>query len=235
MNEAKEKWDSSNVSKAVSSAMGSVPQGTKDMLASHAGELFDRKNLRGFAACFGMEEDKPFSIEKSFGPLKDRVTTNLQFFYLNYVLFGAFLFCVTLIVSPSAIVGIGALLVVWYLFIQRAKQQKPITILGKELTDKQATDCLIVLSAVVLYFILEGIFWYALGTTALLTILHAATRSEFNYQEVPSADDELAKAGKTMGETTSLLNNPSKVSSIKVSSIKGLKQARGKVIRFFQV
>eukprot|EP00526_Cylindrotheca_closterium_P020708 CAMPEP_0113601078 /NCGR_PEP_ID=MMETSP0017_2-20120614/42_1 /TAXON_ID=2856 /ORGANISM="Cylindrotheca closterium" /LENGTH=211 /DNA_ID=CAMNT_0000509357 /DNA_START=56 /DNA_END=691 /DNA_ORIENTATION=+ /assembly_acc=CAM_ASM_000147 len=210
MNEAKEKWDSSNVSKAVNSAVAAVPQGTKDFLSSTTGELFDRKNLRGFKACFGMGEDKPFSSEKSFGPLKERVTTNLTFFYLNYVLFGALVFCLTMIGSPSAIIGIGALAVVWFLFIQRAKQNKPITILGKELTDKQATDGLILITAVVLFFILEGVFWYALGTTVLLTILHAATRSEFNYQEVPSADDELAKAG----EASSLLNSAAKVSNV---------------------
>lgn len=214
MNEAKEKWDSSNVSKAVNQAVATVPQGTKDFLKSTTGELFDRKNLRGFQACFGLGEDKPFSIEKSLGPLKERVTGNLQFFYLNYMLFGAFLFCLTLVVSPSAIIGIGALVGVWYLFIQRANQNKPISIMGKELTDKQAADGLILITAVVLFFILENIFWYAFGTTLLLTIVHAATRSEFNYKEVPSANDELAKAGKAVGEATSLLNNATKASNV---------------------
>lgn len=209
-----EKWDSSNVSKAVNKAVAAVPQSTKDFLTSTTGELFDRKNLRGFQACFGLGEGKPFSIEKSFGPLKERVTSNMQFFYLNYVLLGAILFCLTLVVSPSAIIGIGGLVVVWYLFIQRAKQQKPISILGKELTDKQATDILIVITALVLFFILENIFWYAFGTTLFLTIVHAATRSEFNYQEVPSADDELAKAGKAVGEASALLKNAGKVSSM---------------------
>jgi len=206
MNEAKEKWDSSTVNKAVNSATGSVPQGTKDFLASTTGKLFDRKNLRGFKACFGIGEEKPFSFEMSFQPVKERVTNNLTFFYLNYLLLGALLFCLTMVVSPSAIIGIGALVVVWYLFIQRAKQGKTIVILGKEITDKLATDVLIVLSALVLFFILEGIFWYALGTSVVLTLLHAATRNEFSYQEVESADDELVKAGKTVGEATSLLN-----------------------------
>ncbi|CAJ1966495.1 unnamed protein product [Cylindrotheca closterium] len=208
MNEAKEKWDSSNVSKSLNKAVAAVPQSTKDMLASKSGELFNRSNLRGFQACFGIGQNdgnSAFSMEKSFGPLKNRVTTNLQFFYLNYLLLGAFLFCLTLIVSPSAIIGMGLLVVVWILFIQRAKQEKPLSICGKELTDKHATDVLIVLTAVVLFFILEGAFWYALGTTLLLTILHAATRSEFDYEEVASADDELAQAEKTVGENTKLM------------------------------
>ena len=48
----------------------------------------------------------------------ERVKHNLSFFYLNYALLTALLFCLTLLISPSAIIGIGLLGFAWMAVIR---------------------------------------------------------------------------------------------------------------------
>ena len=45
--------------------------------------------------------------------ITERIRHNLIFFHLNYVLVTAVLFCLTLLISPSAIIGIGLLGFAW--------------------------------------------------------------------------------------------------------------------------
>lgn len=66
-----------------------------------------------------MGEERPFYVEKSPTLLVARVKHNLLFFYLNYLLLTAFLFCLTLLISPSAIIGIALLAGAW-LYVVRS-------------------------------------------------------------------------------------------------------------------
>jgi hypothetical protein len=96
----------------------SIPQGTKDYFSQTTGQLFSREKLRSITLYFGIGEERPFYVEKSPVLLAARVKHNLQFFYLNYLALTAVLFCLTLLISPSAIIGIGLLGLLWLYVIR---------------------------------------------------------------------------------------------------------------------
>ena len=60
----------------------------------------------------------------------ERVKHNLSFFYLNYALLTALLFALTLLISPSAIIGIGLLGFAWMAVI-RATAEGSVEIKGE--------------------------------------------------------------------------------------------------------
>lgn len=115
----KEKWDQSGANEALARMTASIPQGTKEYISLTSQQLFDRKHLRSVTVVFGIGEERPFYLEKSPALLLARVKHNVGFFYLNYLLMTAVLFCLTLLISPSAIIGIGLLAMAWMYVIRR--------------------------------------------------------------------------------------------------------------------
>lgn len=126
----KEKWDSSGASQAMSNFSARIPDSTKDYISSTTGQLFSRDQLRTISVCFGIGEERPFYIEKNPALIAERVKHNLQFFYLNYLLLTAVLFCLTLLTSPLAIIGIGLLGALW-MYVIKASQSGSLKIAGK--------------------------------------------------------------------------------------------------------
>ena len=126
----KNAWDKSGGSQALSSIQSSLPQGTKDYIANAQNKVFNRKNLRSPTVFFGFGEEKPFYLERVPSLITERVKHNLSFFYLNYALLTTLLFCLTLLISPSAIIGIGLLGFAWMAVI-RATSEGSVQIKGE--------------------------------------------------------------------------------------------------------
>lgn len=80
--------------------------------------MFNREHLRSFSVVFGFGEERPFYIEKVPALLVERLRHNFSFFYLNYMALTAVLFCLTLLISPTAIIGIGLLGFAWIYMIR---------------------------------------------------------------------------------------------------------------------
>ena len=114
----------------MSRVAASVPQGTKDYFSSTTGELFNRQRMRSVSVCFGFGEERPFYVEKSPSLLVSRVKHNLSFFYLNYMIVIGILFCLTLLITPSAIIGIGLLGALWA-YVIRQTQSGSLVVAGK--------------------------------------------------------------------------------------------------------
>ena len=114
---SKEKWDSSGGNEALGRASAAIPESTRQMV----GSLFKREQIRGPGVCFGIGEERPFYVEKTPSLLVERLRHNMTFFYLNYTILTGVLFCLTLLVSPSAIIGIGILAVVWFWLIKASQ------------------------------------------------------------------------------------------------------------------
>lgn len=108
----------------------SVPQGTKDYFVSATGQVFNKQKLRSVSVCFGIGEERAFYVEKAPALLVARVKHNLTFFYLNYMMLTAALFCLTLVISPTAVIGIGLLGALW-LYVIRQTQNGAMLIYGK--------------------------------------------------------------------------------------------------------
>lgn len=62
-----------------------------------------------------------------------------------------------------------------------------------------------VFSAVVLIYLLSSIFWWTLGSSALLVAAHAALRDASMHQD---GDDEVAMVGEFSGESAAFLGEP---------------------------
>lgn len=76
-----------------------------------------------------MGEEKPFYLERVPSLVTERLRHNLSFFYLNYILITTVLFCLTMITSPSAIIGIGLLGFAWMAVI-RATSEGSVQVKG---------------------------------------------------------------------------------------------------------
>jgi hypothetical protein len=181
----------------------SVPQGTKDYFSTTTGQVFSRDRLRGVTLCFGIGEERPFYVEKVPALLIARLKHNLTFFYLNYIIVTALLFCMTLMVSPSAIVGIGLLGALWF-YVIRQTQTGSLVILGKNISQNQATIGLMGVSALVLFYLLSGIFWWAVFSSGFLVLIHAGLRDASMHQD---GDDHVDMVGEVPGETAAFLGD----------------------------
>jgi len=202
---SKEKWDSSGANEAMSKFSASIPDSTKDYISQTTGQLFSRQRLRPVSVCFGIGEERAFYVEKTPSLLVARIKHNAQFFYLNYLLMLAVLFGLTLFVTPSAIIGI-ALLAGGWMYVIRASQSGSLKIGSFSISQSQATMAMGVISAFSLIWILSGVFWWALGSSGFLTVLHAALRDASMHQdgedqvtmvgEVPPAGEQAAFLGQ---------------------------------------
>jgi len=192
MNTAKEKWDSSGATEAMSRFSASIPESTKDYLSQTTGQLFSREKLRSVSVCFGIGEERAFYVEKNPSLLVARIKHNAQFFYLNYLLMLAVLFGLTLFVSPSAIIGIALLAGAW-VYVIRASQTGSLKVGAFSISQTQATVAMAVISAFVLIWILSGVFWWALGSSGFLSVLHAALRDASMHQD---GEDQVTMVGE---------------------------------------
>ena len=119
MGSVSEKWNSSGASDAVARINANIPQGTKDMLSSASSKIqFRREHLRSPTVFFGFGGEKPFYLEKNPALLMPRLNHNVKFFYLNYAVLTGILFMLTVLVSPSALIGMALLAFAWMSIIK---------------------------------------------------------------------------------------------------------------------
>jgi len=178
----KSAWDKSGASNVLASAQSNLPQGAQDTLAVAKSRIFNRQNLRSPAVFFGIGEEAPFYLERVPSLITSRLQHNLSFFYLNYAAVTALLFCLTLLISPTAIIGIGLLGMAWLALI-RATSEGSIKVKGITVTQKQATLAMSILSVLVLIWLLNHIFWMTIGTSGFLCGVHCLLRDASMHKD----------------------------------------------------
>jgi len=201
MSSAKEKWNSSGANEAMGRVSASIPDSTKN----YVGSLFKREHLRGIAVFFGIGEERPFYVEKTPSLLVERLRHNITFFYLNYMILTGVFFCLTLLISPSAIIGIGLLALAW-MWVIKASQSGSLTISGINIPQKTATLAMGVISIFVLLYLLSSIFWWTLFSSGFLIAVHAFLRDASMHKDM---DDMVAMEGDLHlgeGEDDAFLN-----------------------------
>jgi hypothetical protein len=100
----------------------------------------NRENLKGVTVYFGIGEERPFYVEKVPSLLMERIRLNLSLFYLNYMLLTAVLFVLTLLISPSAIIGIGLLGLAW-MYVIKSTQSGSMPIYGTSIFCVERVPC----------------------------------------------------------------------------------------------
>ncbi|GKY93408.1 hypothetical protein MPSEU_000308400 [Mayamaea pseudoterrestris] len=196
---AKEKWDASGANEAVGRLNASIPDSTRTLVSS----MFKREHLRSVSVVFGLGEERPFYVEKTPSLLVERLRHNMVFFYLNYMFITAILFCLTLLISPGAIIGIGLLAMAWVALI-RASQSGSLRIGSISIPQKTATIGMGGVSIFVLLYILSNIFWWTLFSSGFIVAAHAFLRDASMHKDL---DDAVAMEGDlNLGEDAAFLN-----------------------------
>lgn len=121
----------------MSRVTASIPLGTQEYLSSTSQQLFNRQKLRSISVVFGIGEERPFYIEKAPSLLVARLKHNFQFFFLNYMVLTALLFCLTMLTSPLALMGLGLLAALW-MYVIRQTQSGSMVLYGKKTVLKGA-------------------------------------------------------------------------------------------------
>jgi len=202
LSSAKSRWEGSKGPEMLSGVTSHIPQGTKDYVMDTQKRLFNPQYLRSPTVYFGFGEEKAFFIEKNPALLYDRVKHNLTFFYLNYILITAVLFVLTLLISPSAIIGMGLLGLAW-VSVMKATQSGSLTFRGLTITQKQASIGMSIFSAGILFYILNRIFWWTLSTSGICVGLHILLRDASMHKD---EEDKVPMSGD-LGEDAAFLNN----------------------------
>lgn len=199
----KNAWENSGAKDALANAQSSLPQGTQDTLYLAKSKIFNRQNLRSPTIFFGIGEEQPFYVEKVPSLITERVKHNLSFFYLNYAAVTAILFCLTLLISPSAIIGIGLLGMAWMAII-RATSEGSMQVKGVTITQKQASIGMSGLSVIVLIWLLSHIFWMALATSGFLCGVHCLFRDASMHKD--EEDKVVMQGDLSLDEEATFLN-----------------------------
>ncbi|KAL3796420.1 hypothetical protein HJC23_004217 [Cyclotella cryptica] len=199
----KNAWESSGGNDVLSTVQSSIPQGTKDYIAGAKSKIFNRQHLRSPTVFFGIGEEKPFYLERVPSLLTERLRHNFSFFYLNYILITAVLFCLTMITSPTAIIGIGLLGFAWMAVI-RATSEGSVQVKGITITQKQASIGMGAFTALALIWLLAHIFWWTLSTSGFLTGMHMLLRDASMHKD---EEDKVEMQGDlSLNEEASFLN-----------------------------
>lgn len=200
----KSAWDNSGGSDVINNVSNNIPQGTKDLFADTKNKVFNRQALRSPTVFFGIGEEKPFYLERVPSLVTERVRHNLSFFYLNYIMVTGLLFCLTLLISPSAIIGIGLLGFAWMAVI-KATSGGSMQVKGITVTQKQASIGMGVVSVLVLIWLLSHIFWWTLSTSGFLTGVHGLLRDASMHKD---EEDKVQMQGDlSLGEEESSFLN----------------------------
>jgi hypothetical protein len=201
----KNAWDKSGAKDVIAKAQSNLPQGTQDTLAIAKQKVFNRKNIRSPTIFFGIGEEGPFYVEKVPSLLTERVRHNLSFFYLNYGMVTTIFFCLTLLISPSAIIGIALLGLGWVALI-RATSDGSVQVKGITISQKHASIAMGGVSVIVLIWLLSHIFWMALATSGFLCGMHTLLRDASMHKD---EEDKVEMQGDLSldAEEASFLNN----------------------------
>jgi len=196
----KQKWSESSAPGYVDQISQQIPQETKDMISETRAKVFNPDHIRSPKAYLGIGEDRPFYVESNPSLLMGRVKHNLQYFYLNYILVGCILFVLTLLVSPTSIVGMVLLGAAWF-YVLKVTESGSVTIRGATIPQKPVLVVMAVISFFVLSYILSSVFWY----TACMSFICAGGHSIFRDSTLLQDEDDKVNMEGDLGEDSAFL------------------------------
>ncbi len=146
-------------------------------------KILDSDKLRSFSSFFGIGESPGFAFTINPTVLLPRLKKNIIYFYLNYILLAAVIMVITVLatmINPKTLIMIGVLLVVWF-FTLRATADDGLQLGPVTVTRKSATTLLMVITAIVLFFMVKSVFVVTLSSASVLALIHAILRDSSKY------------------------------------------------------
>lgn len=209
MGSVSDTFNKSGASDIVKSVSDSIPQGTKDYITDAKMKIFSRDQLRSPTVFFGIGEEKPFYFERVPSLIIERLRHNFRFFYLNYILITSILFVLTLLISPGALIGIACLGLAWAALL-RATKDGSLNLKAITISQKQASLVMTVISVLVLFWLLQGIFWLTLGSSSFLVAIHLLFRDASMHKD---DEDKVEMTGDITQSTEDAFLNPAEKSN----------------------
>jgi len=194
-------WEGSKGQEVLSSVSSSIPESTKEYIENAKSRLFNVAYIRSPKVFFGIGEERPFFMEREMALLGSRLKHNFSYFYLNYFIMTSILFLLTLFISPGALIGIAVLGVSWGAVI-RATASGSMKLGGVEVSQKQASIVMSIISVVVLFYILSHVFWWTLATSGFFTGTHAFLRDASMHKD---EEDKVEMSGEVLDEDEAFL------------------------------
>jgi hypothetical protein len=201
MHDTNSKWNSytptsNQVNQTFNSVSAAVPQETKDFMKSAKEKIFDSDKLRSFSLFFGIGEETGFLPTIKPNILIPRVKNNILFFYLNYVLLASIILVITLfatMLNPKTLVMLAMLAISWLLVI-KFTSGNGLEVGSFTISRANATTAMMLVSAIVLFFVVKDVFYVTLGSSAAFSLVHAILRddSKFSVDEGAAAGDYIA-------------------------------------------
>jgi len=203
---AKDSFNKSGGKEVLSSVSASIPQGAQDYLSQAKSKFINRDHIRPVSVFFGIGEESPFYVEKNPSLIVSRLNHNVQFFYMNYILLFAVLFCLTMITSPSALITMALLGLAWGTML-RYTAEGSVEAYGIKISQKQASIFLAGISALMLFNVLSHVFWWTLFSGGFVAGVHAFLRDASMHKD---EEDRIEMTGDVQfseaGEDASFLN-----------------------------
>mmetsp|Transcript_9 Transcript_9/g.15 ORF Transcript_9/g.15 Transcript_9/m.15 type:complete len:237 (+) Transcript_9:91-801(+) len=181
-----------------------IPAPAKSVLQSAKEKILDSDQLRTFSQFFGIGQQQstkdgttstnppPFSLAFNPTVLCPRLTNNVKFFYLNYLLLTAVVFAIVLLatmLNPMSLIMLAVLALAWFLVLSATVEPYPLCG-GMVVTRKVASIVLMIASALVAYWLVKDIFWVTLGSGAALSFVHAALRDAGTEYEIMKQQEQ---------------------------------------------
>lgn len=164
---------------------GAMPAEAKSAIQSAKEHIWDSDELRSLSMFFGIGESNTFSIAINPTILCPRLKNNLFFFYLNYILLTAIVFCVILlatVLNPTSLIMLGALGLGWFVVLQ-ATSEGSATMGPIEVSRKVACGIMVIISLFVAFFLVKDIFFVTIGSGVCLSFVHALLRDATPHYE----------------------------------------------------
>jgi len=171
-------------------ASAAVPQETKDLLRNAKNRILENDKLRSFSSFVGKGEQSAFSLTVQPGILCPRLKKNILYFYLNYILIAAIVMVITLLatmLNPKTIISVAVLLLAWF-FVLQSTADGGMKLGSSTVSRKNATSVMMVITAIVLFFVVKGVFFVTLTSASVIALIHALLRDSSNISFDESAD-----------------------------------------------
>eukprot|EP00555_Chaetoceros_dichaeta_P002283 CAMPEP_0198252182 /NCGR_PEP_ID=MMETSP1447-20131203/2744_1 /TAXON_ID=420782 /ORGANISM="Chaetoceros dichaeta, Strain CCMP1751" /LENGTH=220 /DNA_ID=CAMNT_0043937351 /DNA_START=122 /DNA_END=784 /DNA_ORIENTATION=+ len=164
-----------------------IPQGTKDFLSSAKNKVLDNDNLRSFSVFLGTGEESAYQVVCNPTVLCGRLKDNILFFYLNYILVAALVTIIALLalmINPATIIMVLIIGVCWSAALTLTSGEGLVLCNDSlTITRKTATTILTIITAVVMFFMVQKVFVITSSSSAVLACFHGMLRNATEHIE----------------------------------------------------
>ena len=177
-----QKWSASSGPQITSNISASLPDSFRARVSTASNRFFDPTNFRSPKIYLGVGEERAFYVETNPSLLLSRVKHNLSFFYLNYALITVILFALTLMISPSSLISIAVLALMW-VYSMKITENGYLLFNRIHISNRQTVFFMSAVTIVCLLYVLSSVFWWTCFSSAFCIFGHGVGRDASMHKD----------------------------------------------------